>query len=207
MKIIDKATWPRREVYDFFAHMSSPFYSITFPVDVTPLRRYAKERGLSFYLSMVYAVTKAMGSVEAFRYKCRGEEIILHDHLVPSFTDLKPGSETFHITTLEAGDDMEDFCRRAKAESAAQSVFITAGPWEEDRLIYFSCTPWFPITGLSGERDNDPCDSIPRVTWGKYEEQGGRTMLSLALELNHRLLDGIHVGKFYEALNAFLGTL
>ena len=25
-------------------------------------------------------------------------------------------------------------------------------------------------------------------------------MLSLSLELNHRLLDGVHVGKFYERL-------
>lgn len=207
MKIIDKATWPRREVYDFFAPMSWPFYSLTFPVDVTPLRRYAKERGLSFYLSMVYAVTKAMDSVEAFRYKCRGEEIVLHDRLVPSFTDLKPGSDTFHITTLEAGDDMGGFCRRAKEESKAQTAFITVGPWEEDQLIYFSCTPWFPITGLTNERDADPGDSVPRMTWGKYEEKDGRTMLSISLELNHRLLDGVHVGKFYEALCAFMEKL
>lgn len=207
MKIIDKATWPRREVYDFFAPMTWPFYSLTFPVDVTPLRRYAKEHGLSFYLSMVYAVTKAMDAVEAFRYKCRGEEIILHDRLLPSFTDLKAGGETFHITTLEAGDDMGDFCRRAKEESAVQTAFITGGPWDEDQLIYFSCTPWFPITALTNERDADPGDSVPRVTWGKYEEREGRTMLSLALELNHRLLDGVHVGKFYEVLNALLEKL
>lgn len=207
MKIIDKATWPRRKVYDFFAPMSWPFYSLTFPVDVTTLRRYAGEHGLSFYLSMVYAVTRAMDSVEAFRYKCRGEEIVLHDHLVPSFTDLKPGSETFHITTLEPGEDIGDFCRRAKEKSAAQTAFITDGPWDEDQLIYFSCTPWFPLTASTNERNADPGDSVPRVSWGKYEERDGATMLSLSLELNHRLLDGAHVGKFYDALNAFMGTL
>lgn len=207
MKIIDKTTWPRREVYDFFAPMSWPFYSLTFPVDVTPLLRYTKEHGLSFYLSMVYAVTKAMDAVDAFRYKCRGEEIVLHDHLVPSFTDLKPGSETFQITTLEAGDKLGDFCRRAKEESAAQTSFIAEGPWEADQLIYFSCTPWFPVTGLTNERNADPGDSVPRVSWGKYQEQPGTTVLSVSLELNHRLLDGIHVGKFYEALNAFLRAL
>lgn len=207
MKIIDKATWPRREVYDFFAPMSWPFYSLTFPVEVTALRRYAKERGLSFYLAMVYAVTKAMDSVEAFRYKCRGEEIVLHDHLVPSFTDLRPGSETFHIATAQLGDSLEEFCRRAKAESAAQTTFITGGPWDKDQLIYFTCLPWFPVTALTNERNPDPCDSVPRVSWGKYEEKDGKTMLSISLELNHRLLDGAHVGKLYEALGAFMGTL
>ncbi len=204
---IDKNTWPRREVFDFFASMAWPFYSLTFPVDVTSLRRYTHERDLSFYLAMVYAVTKSMEAVSAFRYKCRGDEIILHDTLVPSFTDLKPGSETFHITTLETGDDLADFCRRGKAHSAAQTGFITAGPWDADQLIYFSCVPWFPITALTNERHPDPSDSVPRVSWGKYEERDGRTMLSLSLELNHRLLDGFHTGQLYQALNSFLGAL
>lgn len=206
-RIIDKNTWPRREVYDFFAPMDWPFYSLTFPVDVTPLRHYAKKRGLSFYLAMVYAVTKAMGSVEAFRYKCRGEDIILHDCLVPSFTDLTPGSETFHITTLDAGDGLADFCRRGREASAVQTTFLVSGPWDADQLIYFSCLPWFPLTGFTNERQADPSDSIPRVTWGKYEEREGHTILSLSLELNHRLVDGVHAGLFYEALKRFLNSL
>lgn len=205
--VIDKARWPRRECFEFFSPLAWPFYSITFPVEVTALRRFAKEEGLSFYLCMVYAVTKAMEGVEAFRYKCRGEEIVLHDHLIPSFTDLTPGAEQFHITTLEAGEDIRSFCREAKERSRAQKSFITQGPWAEDELIYFSCVPWFPITGLTNERDLDRDDSIPRVTWGRYEEKEGKTILSLSLELNHRLLDGYHVGRFYEALLDFQAKL
>ena len=45
----DMAAWPRREHYAFFAPMSHPFYSLTFPVDVIPLRRRCKEEGLPFY--------------------------------------------------------------------------------------------------------------------------------------------------------------
>lgn len=205
--VIDKSTWPRRELYDFFAPMSHPFYSLTFPVDVTALKAYTKRDHISFYYAMVYAVTKAMESVEAFRYKCRGETIVLHDRLVPSFTDLRPGSDRFYIVTLEAGDDMADFCRRAKAASAAQTEFITQGPWALDEEIFFTCLPWFPITGLTNERNVEPGDSVPRVSWGKYEERGGRLVLSLSLELNHRLLDGVHVGKFYDALTALIGAL
>jgi len=60
---------------------------------------------------------------------------------------------------------------------------------------------------VTNERDADPSDSIPRVTWGRWEERDGRTLLSLSLELNHRLLDGAHVGRFYAELNAWLQTL
>ena len=207
MTIIDKNTWPRRGIYDFFAPMSDPFYTLTFPVDVTPLRAWCKAGGLPFYPAMVFAVTRAMEHTEAFLYKDRGGTIVRHDTLVPSFTDLRPGSDQFHIVTLEAGEDPADFCRRAKAASAAQQAFITAGPWPEDQLVYFTCLPWFPVTALKNERNLDPADSVPRAAWGRWEEKGDRTELLLSLELNHRLLDGVHVGRFYEALKEWMGQL
>ena len=206
-QIIDKSTWPRREIYDFFAPMSDPFYDLTFPVEVTRLRAVCKERGLSFYMAMTFAVTKAMESVDAFLYKDRGGVIIRHDSLVPSFTDLTPGSEIFRIVTLEAGDDMADVCRRAKAKSAAQREFITQSEWDEDQLVYFSCLPWFPVSAFKNERDANPGDSVPRATWGRWREESGRTMLDLSLELNHRLLDGVHAGRFFERLNELIAVL
>lgn len=200
MDVIDRAAWGREEHYRFFAPMSHPFYSLTFPVDVTALRRYVKAQGLSFYAALVFLVTKAMEDVEEFRLRDRQGVIVRHDRLVPSFTDLKPGSDLFYIVTLEAGDDLADFCRRAKEKSAVQREFITSGPWDADQLVYFTCLPWFPITGLTNERDVDPSDTIPRVSWGRWEEREGRTTLHLSLELNHRLLDGYHAGQFYQAL-------
>ena len=197
---IDMAAWPRRAHYAFFAPMSHPFYSLTIPMNVTPLRRRCREEGLPFYPAMIFGVTKAMEGVEAFLYKDRNGVIVRHDRLVPSFTDLKPGSDLFHIVTLEAGEELADFCRRAKAASAAQTELITAGPWAADELIYFTCQPWYPVTALTNERDVVPWDSVPRVSWGRWEERGDRLVMGLSLELNHRLLDGVHVGQLYRKL-------
>ena len=206
-EIIDKQDWPRRGHYDFFAPMSDPFYTLTFPVDVTALRTWCRTRKIAFYPAMIYAVIHAMNKVEAFHYKDRDGVIVRHDRLVPSFTDLKPGSELFHIVTLETGDNMEEFCRRAKAVSAAQTEFLTQGLWAEDELVYFTCLPWFPITALKNEKNLNPGDSVPRVAWGRWEEKNGKTLLNLSLELNHRLLDGVHVGAFYQALNDWIQKL
>ena len=60
MTVIDKNTWPRREIYDFFAGLAHPFYALTFPVDVTGLRAWCRREGVSFYPAMVYGVTRAM---------------------------------------------------------------------------------------------------------------------------------------------------
>ena len=43
MTIIDKETWPRRAHYDFFTPMSDPFYTLTFPVDVTRSEEHTSE--------------------------------------------------------------------------------------------------------------------------------------------------------------------
>ena len=86
MTVIDKETWPRRAHYDFFAPMSDPFYTLTFPVDVTALRAWCRANRQPFYPAMVYAVTKAMEEVDAFHYKDRDGVIVRHDTLVPSFT-------------------------------------------------------------------------------------------------------------------------
>ena len=81
------------------------------------------------------------------------------------------------------------------------------GAWR-DELIYFTCLPWMPITALSNERDLDPADSIPRVSWGKYvTDPDGRDSLNMTVSVNHRLIDGVHVGRFYEALTARLEAL
>ena len=160
MTIIDKETWPRRAHYDFFTPMSDPFYTLTFPVDVTPLRAWCRANAMPFYPAMVFGVTKAMEAVDAFHYKDRDGVIVRHDTLVPSFTDLKPGSELFQIVTVEAGEDAADFCRRAKAQAAAQTEFITSGPWDGDQLVYFTCLPWFPLTALKNEKDVNPLSLI-----------------------------------------------
>lgn len=205
--VIDKAAWPRSAHYDFFSGMSDPFYALTFPVDITPLRAWCRARGLSFYMAMVYGVTKAMERVDAFLYKDRNGVIVKHDRLIPSFTDLRPGSDLFYIVTVEAGEDPEEFCRRAKARSAEQTGFITSGDWAEDELVYFTCLPWFPVTAFTNERDLNPSDSVPRVSWGRWRQEGDRYLLDLSLELNHRLLDGVHVGKFHDELTRWINSL
>lgn len=207
MREVDMAQWKRRERYEFFKGLSWPFWSVSFPVDVTGLHRWSHENGLSFYYALVYLCTRALEEVEAFHYKDREEGIVWHDRLVPSFTDLAPGQEDFHIVTLEAGEDLADFCRRARELSRAQTDFVDDGAWQ-DEMVYFTCLPWMPITALSNERELDPTDSIPRLSWGKYvTDDHGRDSLNMAISVNHRLIDGVHVGRFYEALTARLEAL
>lgn len=206
MRKIDPNTWPRRDIFDFFSKISNPFYSVTFNVDVTEAYAYAKRRGLSFYYALVYLVTRAINSVEAFRYALVDGELVLLDERSPSFTDLKKGSESFHIVTMPCKGDIAEFCFDAKRRSAEQTTFLSTDKEGTD-LIYFSCLPWIELTALTNERDFDPDDAIPRVSWGKFHERDGRKILGMSLELNHRFTDGVHIGKFADALQNLISEL
>ena len=113
MEKVDRTHWERAELFEFFSAVSHPFYSVTFRVDVTNLYRYVKERHLSFYYAMGYLVTDAVNSVKNFRYAIRDGGVWLLDERIPSLTDLKPGSEQFHIVTLPLRSSVPPYRREA----------------------------------------------------------------------------------------------
>ena len=203
---IDMNTWPRREIYDFFSPISNPFYSVTFTLDVTNLYRYVKERELSFYYALVYLCTRAVNRVEAFLYTIEDGKVRMYDKRQPSFTDLEKGSELFRVVFVPCEGSLDDFCRAAKAKSESQHFFFDPTA-ETNDLIYFSCLPWMDVTGLTNERNLDPDDAIPRIAWGKYIDVNGRKQLHISLEINHRFIDGVHIGKFNEALCRLIEAL
>ena len=210
MEKIDWSTWPRREAYQFFSRLSNPFYAVTFRQDVTPLYRYAKENGLSFYYSMVWACTMALNDVDAFHVALRGGDPVFLPLRHPSFTDLHPGAEQFHIVTLPIQESIRAFCQTAAEKSRNQQCFIQA-ELETDDLIYVSCLPWVDVTGLTNERDlaapGALDDSIPRIAWGKFTDRDGQKTLGLSLEVNHRFIDGLHIGRFAQCLTARMAQL
>ncbi|WP_200807582.1 CatA-like O-acetyltransferase [Clostridium merdae] len=203
---IEKKDWERKEIFDFFSEMSNPFYMVTFTVDVTQLYDHVKKHNLSFYYSFIYLCSRAINSIEAFRYTLLNGELHLLEERIPSFTDLKKGSEQFHIVTIPCTGSMEEFCRTAAQTSKAQTCFINTDN-DTNNYIYYTCLPWVELTALSNERDMNPDDAVPRIAWGKYKEENGRKRLNLSIELNHRFVDGLHIGRFYEALSQLISKL
>lgn len=206
MRRVDLDSWPRREIFAFFSGISDPFYALTFRLDVTELYRFAKERGLSFYHCMIWLCTRALERVEAFSYAIDAGLVVRLDNRRPSFTHLKPGSENFQIVTMPCEGTMEDFCAAAKERADKQDFFIDSAGEGID-MIFFSCLPWVDVTSLTNERNLDVDDAIPRIAWGKYVEENGRLTLGLSIEVNHRFIDGLHIGRFAKELERMIAEL
>ena len=210
MRKIEKSTWDRRELYDFFSGVSDPFYMVCFTVDVTELKAFTKRHNCSFYYSLIWLCCEALKSADNFLYTCRDGEIYLLDEREPSFTDRKANSELFHIVSLPAHGDILTFCQAAKETSRAQQCFIDMKS-EGDHLAYFSCLPTLRMTALTNEFDRLSPDfagsNIPRIAWGKYTENRGRLELTMSMEVNHRFVDGLHIEKFASRLETLITEL
>lgn len=210
MRVIDRNKWERNEIFTFFSHVSNPFYSITFQVDVTNLYDYCKRNHLSFYYSMVYLVCSSLNKVENFRYSIRNDEVVLLDKRQPSFTVLDKETELFKIITPKLSETVEQFNLDCKEMVDKQKSFINMAE-ETDELYYMTCIPWVELTGFTDEMDilnpEFRKDGITRVTWGKYIEENRKKKLGLALSANHCFIDGVHIGKFVKELEKAIEAL
>lgn len=206
MKFIDYNKWDRKDIFEFFSGIPDPFYMVTYKEDVTELRDYVKKHNLSFYLAMTYVICRSINDVDAFHYCLHDQKIAYLPERRPSFTDLEKGSDHFKIVNEDLGDDLVSFVRRAKEKSMNQKDFLI--PSEEgDNLIYITCLPWLKLTALHNEGLSDKDDSIPRVSWGQYEEEKGRTVIGLSFEVNHRFIDGVHLGQVHQNFRNYLEKL
>ena len=85
-KIIDIATWNRREHYEHFSAFDDPFFGVTVQVDCTRAYQEAKAKGISFSLLVLHRITTAAAAVEEFRYRIEGDKVVCYDSLPPEAT-------------------------------------------------------------------------------------------------------------------------
>ncbi len=205
VKIIDLAAWDRTPLYTFFKRMDYPHTNISANVDISKFLVWTKENGLSFYYSMIYAATYALNEVEAFRYRIRGEQVVLHDTIHPAFTDLEKESELFSMRVVKMEPDIKRFAEAAGRKTAGQAG---SSPAESvagrDDLTFITCIPQISFTQLNHTISLNPNDAIPRLAWGKYFEENEKTLLPFSLQANHAFVDGVHMGRYFAALQDYL---
>lgn len=205
MQQIDMATWARRDHFRLFKALDHPYFGVSLELDLGAWLGAIKQAGRPFYPALVHEVAVAANAVEAFRLRIRGEGVVLHDRVHPSFT-VPWGEGLFNFCTVDFQPEAEAFLARAlPAKAAAQAADrLLLDDAHRDDLLFLSCLPWFSFTGLTQVGDARGQDSYPRIAWGKLRESEGRSLLPMHVQVHHALADGWHVACFVEALEAAL---
>lgn len=204
-RVVDLSRDPRRAQFDYFRSLANPYVGVTVPVDVTWVLAWTKRTGSSFFLTMLYAAARAANAVPELRQRVRGEAVVEYDRCPTSHTVTLPDG-SYGCCCLDAVLPLTEFLPYAAAEQARAMEQPSLEDREQERLIFVSCLPWLSYTALV-QPTPVPADSNPRITWGKYHRQGERTLLPVSLLANHALVDGIHIARFYQALERELAEI
>ncbi len=207
MEIINMDTWSRATHYNFFRRMDYPQYLICQNIDITKFLFKLKERGTPFYYAMIYAATYALNQVKEFKYRIQDENVVLHETIHPSFTDMAENSELFKMVTVDMENDIESFVTMAKERSARQKDYFVKEDVEgRNDLAYITCIPWVSFTSLTHTISFNKDDSVPRLAWGKYFNENEKVLLPFSVQAHHSFVDGIHMGKYFDALQKYLDS-
>ena len=204
MEIIDLNKWERTEHFNFFRQMDYPQYSICANIDITNFLKKIKEKHISFYYGMIFAATNVLNQIDEFKYRIRGNEVIRHNTIHPSFTDLMDDSELFKIVNVDMENDIGIFTEKAKQKAVSQKKFIVTEEEVRDDLVYITCIPWVAFTSLTHTISLKSDDAVPRLSWGKYFEESGRVLIPFSVQAHHAFVDGIHIGRYFDALQKYL---
>ena len=201
---IDLAQWPRREAYELFRGFGFPYVSLTADVDVGRVRAALRRRRASFTIGLVYVLARAANEVPEFRQRMRGADVVEHDVVHPSITVLAEDG-TFRFVTLQYWPEFLRFASDAadRIARARRSASLWSEP-DRDDLLFMTAVPWVAFTAMVHPVPLDPADSVPRIAWGKYRDVAGRTVMPLNVQAHHALVDGVHVGQFFEATERLL---
>lgn len=195
-RVIDWEQYPRRAHFEYFNAMPDPYAGVTVPVDVTQFLAACKGAGLPFFLSFLYCAGRAANTVPQLRQRILEGRPVEFRSCDTSHTVLREDG-TYSYCRLDCMRPFEEFFPAAQEEARAHGDLDDG----EDglSLLFVSTLPWVGYAALR-QPTPVPADSNPRLTWGKYGREGGRTILPVTLLVNHALVDGVHIGQFYAAL-------
>lgn len=204
MHILNQETWSRKAHFERFMSYEFPHFGLCANVDITVFMEFLKKNGLRFYVPMLYAATRAANQIPAFRYRIRGKDVVVHDVVHPSSTLLLE-DDTFCYAFTPYEQDFLTFVKTASAllDAAKDAPTVQDEPSVDDRL-YFTSLPWVSFTGIMHPMTADRQDSVPRLAFGKFFEQGGKMYLPVSVQAHHALMDGVHLGQFYTQMQELL---
>ena len=204
MRKIDMQNWARRETFDLFNTFNHPHFNMCANMNLSIFLPYTRERGISFTPAILYLISRTANDIPEFRHRMRDGEVVEHEFVSPSVTILGE-NDVFGFCMIDYNPDFSAFHETAKGHIAIIKKHPSLeDPQGRDDLLFITAIPWVSFTSFTHPMQQHPADSIPRFAWGKYFEEAGGLKMPLSVQGHHALMDGLHVGRFYEAMQAYL---
>ena len=197
-------TWNRKEHYGFFKQFDQPYYGVNVTVDCSIAYKKSKQLGVPFYNYYLHKCLLVINEIENFKLRIEDEEVWLYDVINASCTVLRE-DKTFGFSYMKFDPDFEVFntiaCEEIARVKQTNGLF-TAEPLPN--IIHFSALPWVNFTSITQASHSKFADSCPKFSIGKVYEESGKKLFSIAVHVHHALIDGYHLGLFYDRLQLLM---
>lgn len=204
MKLIQFTNPHRKKHFEFFRQMDNPHFNICANVDITKYLEQIKRESIPFTPAMVYAISKVANDIPAFRQRIRGDQVIEHDSVHPSFSVTTDASDVFSFCFVPFHSDFDVFVNATlKAIEDMKNNPSFEDEEGRDDFLFMSSFPWVSFTSFQHAMHYSPSDSVPRIAWGKYFEQNEKVMMPLSVQGHHAIVDGAHVGQYFQMIQRF----
>ncbi len=195
----------RQKHFEFFQSMDQPHFSLTANVDISTLLPYLKSHDIPFTPAIVFLIAHTANEIPAFRWRIREGNVVEHDQVHPSFTVLTEVSDVFSFCYVQYVSDGIDFVERAKAAiQRMQTDPVMEDDPDRDDYLFLSSIPWVSFTNIQHAMHFSPADSVPRITWGRYFQQGEQVLMPLSVQAHHAVVDGQDVGRYFNQIQVLM---
>ena len=203
---IDLETWERAAQYRLFRPFQKPHYAITVRLDATTLMTRRKARGVSVFRAVLHAIGSGLDAVDALKQSLEGDGVVQHDSVTLSMTVPREDG-TFGLGYVDYDPDFARFDKAAEAriDAARESDTFEPSVPVPGAVAYASRLPWLDFTSLDNALPHGD-DSIPRIAWGKIVPEGDGWRVAMSIQVHHALVDGAHLGLFFDAVQRALDT-
>jgi chloramphenicol O-acetyltransferase type A len=199
---VDIENWDRKESYLFFKDFKDPFVGITVELDATIIWEFCRAHSLSIHHALLYCTLSAANKYLPMRLRRQGDGVVEHSIIDMGCSVLKDGSDafTFAYYPWTPEESMLDFIRRSCeiTKKAAAGLPLDPRP-DRTNLMYGTTIPWISFTSFTHPKKGEG-HSIPRTVFGKIFQREGKYYLPFQLEVDHALMDGLHIARYFELL-------
>ena len=197
-KEIDIENWNRKEHFEFFTKMSSPYFGFTTEVDCTDAYNKAKSLNISFFVYYLHCSMRAVHMVDELKLRLSGSKVLLYETLHVGAT-IARADNTFGFGYLHYNPDLMAFNQAWLLEKERIQKGSGLSLNGEDKLldlIRHTSLPWLGFTDVLHPCNMNSTDSVPRITFGRFQIKNDRKMLPVSIEAHHGLADGYHLAKY-----------
>ena len=202
-RIIDIERWARKEQFHFFKGYDNPFFGLTADIEVGKLLEYTRLRGHSFFAAYLYISQLQVNKIKEFRYRIMDDQVVDYAKISAGSTVLKT-NKVFTFCYFNYIKSFKAFEAHVleQIENCRQPESLLDDHDHNLAQVHYSVIPWVHFRGLSHPRNYGIGDSIPKIVFGKYVRDNGSTSMPISIEAHHALMDGFHMGQYFEGFQS-----